>query len=426
MSTCLLWFRNNLRLSDNAPVAQAYAYYSEVIPVYVWPFEGGEDRWGNPLLGTHRKQFLKESVASLQMKLRAEGSDLLVVSGDAVEVLQKLAKDVGAQAIIGPKEMAHQETVQEADLECWGAKAGVRVNFYLERTLYSLGDLPFTLQNWPETFSKFRNKVERKCKVIPSMEAPEISPAPTLPEGWAFQQLKPGSVNRDARTAVPFEGGITEAWAALDHYFWETDGVATYKETRNELLGRDFSSKFSPFLAVGSLSAREIFSELTRYEEEVTSNESTYWLFFELLWREYFQWGALAHGRKYFLKTGLEPEKPWKLGFNAKAFERWKSGTTGDAFVDANMRELAATGFMSNRGRQNVASYLIHDMGLDWRAGAAWFESQLIDYDPASNYGNWLYIAGRGNDPRPFRKFNTKGQAERYDPQGAFVKTWLD
>ncbi|MGB0194829.1 MAG: FAD-binding domain-containing protein, partial [Schleiferiaceae bacterium] len=87
-------------------------------------------------------------------------------------------------------------------------------------------------------------------------------------------------------------------------------------------------------------------------------------------------------------------------------------------------KELAATGFMSNRGRQNVASYLVHDMGLDWRPGAAYFESQLIDYDPASNYGNWLYNAGRGNDPRPFRKFNTKFQAERYDPEGTFVRQW--
>jgi deoxyribodipyrimidine photo-lyase len=104
----------------------------------------------------------------------------------------------------------------------------------------------------------------------------------------------------------------------------------------------------------------------------------------------------------------------------------WKNGTTGDSLVDANMKELAATGFMSNRGRQNVASYLVHDLHLDWRYGAAWFEAMLVDHDPASNYGNWLYIAGVGNDPRPFRKFNTAFQAERYDPKGEYVNTWLD
>ncbi len=105
-------------------------------------------------------------------------------------------------------------------------------------------------------------------------------------------------------------------------------------------------------------------------------------------------------------------------------FQLWKEGKTGDSFVDANMRELAATGWMSNRGRQNVASYLIHDMQVDWLLGAAYFESQLIDYDPCSNYGNWAYIAGVGNDPRPVRKFNTAKQAQDYDPQRTYRKLW--
>ena len=101
------------------------------------------------------------------------------------------------------------------------------------------------------------------------------------------------------------------------------------------------------------------------------------------------------------------------------------SGNTGDPFVDANMRELLFTGWMSNRGRQNVASYLVHQMKQDWRKGAAWFESLLIDYDPASNYGNWMYAAGVGNDPRD-RVFNTKRQAAMYDKDGKFQQLWLN
>jgi deoxyribodipyrimidine photo-lyase len=166
--------------------------------------------------------------------------------------------------------------------------------------------------------------------------------------------------------------------------------------------------------------------ELDQFEERITSNDSTYWLFIELLWREFFQWTAYNAGKLLFMPTGLQPEKPWKPHFNNRKYEQWKNGETGDPLVDANMKELLTTGFMSNRGRQNVASFLIHDMGLDWRCGAAWFESQLIDFDPASNYGNWLYIAGRGNDPRPFRKFNTKMQLERYDPENSYVNTWLN
>lgn len=113
-----------------------------------------------------------------------------------------------------------------------------------------------------------------------------------------------------------------------------------------------------------------------------------------------------------------------KMRTSRAIFEQWASGQTGKPFVDANMHELNATGFMSNRGRQNVASYLVHDLGLDWRLGAAYFESLLIDYDVCSNWGNWNYVAGVGNDPRENRYFNIERQASMYDPQGKFVKVW--
>ena len=108
-----------------------------------------------------------------------------------------------------------------------------------------------------------------------------------------------------------------------------------------------------------------------------------------------------------------------------KTFHRWKEGRTPNAFVNANMIELATTGWMSNRGRQNVASYLVHDLGQDWLAGARHFEEHLIDYDPCSNYGNWMYLGGVGNDPRPNRAFNLEKQAEFYDPDSKFRNLWL-
>jgi deoxyribodipyrimidine photo-lyase len=229
----------------------------------------------------------------------------------------------------------------------------------------------------------------------------------------------------DDRAVLPFTGGENEASKRLQHYFWETENISTYKETRNGLLGADYSSKFSPWLANGSLSPRTIYWELKQFEREITSNQSTYWLFFELLWRDFFRYVSLKFGRRLFLKNGLKDEER-RFYFNKNKFEHWRTGNTGKPFVDANMRELLHSGYMSNRGRQNVASYLVHDMGLDWRAGAAWFESQLIDYDPCSNYGNWLYVSGLGNDPRPNRKFNVQRQANMYDPEGKYVETWLN
>ncbi|MCS7074883.1 MAG: cryptochrome DASH, partial [Bacteroidia bacterium] len=108
-----------------------------------------------------------------------------------------------------------------------------------------------------------------------------------------------------------------------------------------------------------------------------------------------------------------------------EVFERWKNAQTGEPWIDANMEELRKTGFLSNRGRQNVASYLVNDLRQPWQWGAEYFEAMLIDYDVCSNWGNWNYIAGVGNDPREDRYFNPKTQAQRYDPDGTFIKLWL-
>lgn len=422
MSTCILWFRNNLRVADNAPVAYAYANFDRVIPILLWDDASLETIAGELPLGAHRLQFLRESVEDLSERFEDAGSKLFVLDKQEVDIVE-LAKEVHAKAIIGPALQAYDETQEEASISKQASAAGIKTTWLRERTLYTRSALPFDLDGLPDVFTKFRKLVEKRSRVEHPIEEADITPLDDRP-GFTEALWQGAPVEHDERTAVPFKGGSRAAWDQIDYYVWENELILSYKETRNGLLGRDYSSKFSAYLSLGCISAREIFHEIQRFEDEVEGNESTYWLFFELLWREYFQWIALKHGKDLFLPLGLQPEKPLKGGFNAKAFARWKDGATGDAFVDANMKELAATGFMSNRGRQNVASYLVHDMGMDWRSGAAYFESQLIDYDPASNYGNWLYNAGRGNDPRPFRKFNTAFQAERYDPNGEFVAAW--
>ena len=159
------------------------------------------------------------------------------------------------------------------------------------------------------------------------------------------------------------------------------------------------------------------------YEREIEKNESTYWLIFELIWRDYFKYISLKHGHSFFHLGGiLKKEYSWNT--KPDFLLKWVEGKTAEPFVNANMIELKKTGFMSNRGRQNVASYFAKNMLMDWRMGAAYFEQQLIDYDVHSNWGNWMYVAGVGNDPRD-RKFNIKIQAERYDPKGQYQKLWL-
>ena len=175
-------------------------------------------------------------------------------------------------------------------------------------------------------------------------------------------------------------------------------------------------------MANGSISSRQIYWEIIDYEKEVKKNQSTYWLIFELIWRDYFKYIALKHQDAIFHLGGiLNKDYHWDTA-DAKV-NSWIEGTTREPFVNANMIELNKTGWMSNRGRQNVASYFAKDLLLDWRIGAAYFESQLIDYDVHSNYGNWMYVAGVGNDPRD-RKFNVRFQAERYDEGGKFQRLW--
>ncbi|KAG6509198.1 hypothetical protein ZIOFF_034589 [Zingiber officinale] len=207
-------------------------------------------------------------------------------------------------------------------------------------------------------------------------------------------------------------------------YAWMNDQLKDYKETRNGMLGPDYSTKFSPWLASGSISPRYIHEEVRRYEKQRLANESTYWVLFELIWRDYFRFLSIKYGNSIFHLGGpRNVVSNWSK--DKLMFESWRDGYTGYPLIDANMKELFTTGFMSNRGRQIVCSFLVRDMGIDWRMGAEWFESCLLDYDPASNYGNWTYGAGVGNDPREDRYFSIPKQAKTYDPEGEYVAYWL-
>lgn len=189
-------------------------------------------------------------------------------------------------------------------------------------------------------------------------------------------------------------------------------------------MGEYFSSKLSPWLAVGSISPRTVYHRVAKYEDEHGETVDTYWLGFELKWRDFFRFFAVKHGASMYRLGGpCQRHVPWKR--DSSSFQRWCQGQTGVPFVDANMRELARTGFMSNRGRQCVASYLTQDLQLDWRWGAIWFEHCLLDHDAASNYGNWACAAGVGMKGQRINRFNMAKQAQQYDKDAAYIKSWV-
>ncbi len=429
MKRALVWFKTDLRLSDNETFIKALNWADEVIPIYVIEEELLlENGLGFPRMGQLRYKFLLESLSSLDLALKSKGSGLLVLKGNPKIEIPKIALNYGAQKVFTKKEIAPEEIylIQIVEKELWKSK--VLLEQFSTSVLHQATSLPFSIKDCPDIFTMFRKKVEKESSVLDEFSTPIRITSPVISNAQIIlnEELGKIQVANDKRSVVQFKGGEEEAFNRLNYYLFESKCIQSYKETRNGLIGSDYSSKFSPFLAHGCISPRSIYHAVKRFEKELVENESTYWLIFELLWRDFFRYVMKKHKSKVFHLNGFSKQKVYyNATRNLDLFTKWKSGTTGNTFVDANMKELQLTGFMSNRGRQNVASYLIHDLKLDWRLGAAYFESQLIDYDVSSNWGNWAYIAGVGNDPKNGKKFDVNQQAIFYDKDMLYQKLWL-
>ncbi|AXR77851.1 DASH family cryptochrome [Natrarchaeobaculum sulfurireducens] len=425
MNTAVLWFRDDLRLTDNPTLTAALEAVDEVVPVYVVdPQRRRTSRYGPRKLGAHRARFRLESVRDLRESIRTRGGDLLVREGRPAAVVSELAERVDADAVYAQTKPATEE---RADTEAVRAALpdGTTFHGHWTHTLYHPDDLPTPVGGIDDTFTPWRHEVEDDASVRDPLEPPESIRTPELESGDVptLADLGLEEPPSDDRAVLAFEGGETAGKRRVERYLWDRDRLKTYKQTRNGLLGADYSSKFSPWLAAGCLSPRWINREVARYERERVANEDTYWLVFELLWRDFFQFQFAKYGGAFFTETGIrDVEKRWRR--DRERFRRWADGETGVPFVDANMRELERTGYLSNRGRQNVASFLVDALEVDWRWGAAHFERHLVDYDVASNWGNWAYQAGVGNDSRD-GYFDVLWQADRYDPDAEYVTTWL-
>ena len=424
----LVWFRNDLRLHDHEALYRAVKQKAQICPVYcVDPRQFGQTSFGFPKTGAIRAQFLLESLVDLRHSLEQLGSSLIVRTGLPEEVLPEIAQQVEAKAVYFHREITSEEVAVETALEAKLSALGIRMQEFWGSTLYHPDDLPFDIHHLPDLFTNFRKQVEKTSSLRTVFPTPkQLPPLPEMEMGQLpqLEQLGLDRPSVDPLGVLPFIGGETAGQARLQDYFWTQNRLKSYKQTRNGMLGADYSSKFSPWLALGCLSPRWIAEQVQLYERERVRNDSTYWLVFELLWRDFFRFVCAKYGDRVFYPSGLQGlQIPWKQDW--PRFQLWQEGKTGFPLVDANMRELAATGFMSNRGRQNVASFLTKNLGIDWRMGAEWFESQLIDYDVCSNWGNWNYTAGVGNDARGFRYFNIPKQSKTYDPDGDYIKHWL-
>lgn len=437
----LVLFHNDLRITDNATLSKAASLSNNgrLLLVYAPSLTDAVNKKVNrqayyyDTMGDARQRFLSESLAALDASLMQLGNRLLylqnnLATSDALTQLSEFIQQQHVTDICVSQTADYDQNQVYKRLQAQNPQ----VCWHVQTTTTLFDKLP--LDTLPQSFTAFRKKIEANYDLLQAKEDIVICPTPKslppMPETlqnsseyfFAAQTFDESVFDEPSQQLSDFKGGEPNGLKHLEVYF-DSDAPSTYKTTRNSLDDWTHSTKFSAWLANGSLSVNMVLNRLRRYERDIIANDSTYWIWFELLWREYFYWYAAAHQQKLFWFKGIAQHSP-STQFNQKRLAQWKNGTTRYPIVNACMNQLKSTGYMSNRGRQLVASCFIHELGLDWRYGASHFEQHLIDYDVASNWGNWQYLAGVGADPRGCRQFNLNKQTQQYDPNGDFINKW--
>lgn len=424
----LLWFKQDLRLDDHPAVRHA-AESRCALPLYVLDTRLLElAKSDRHRVGVHRARFLMEGLAALDGELRQRGSRLLVLAGDPEVLIPQLVSQLALTEVVTLDEHVPSENQR---LERLRAKLGpAELRLYPASTLGLLdggldGETPAI-----SSFGRFVAEVDRLQPTFQPLAAPgEMPPLPARSHDLfeplpTLSQLGVGEPLAFANSAFPFSGGEPAARAHLHDYLWKTGNVRRYEDEHELMLGVEGSSKLAPWLAQGSLSPRRVAAELRRYEAQAGADTSTRLLWRSLLWREFFACTLRRHGESLFQTRGLKATRNTPRG-NDQRFVSWCEGRTGVPLIDACMRELASTGYLSHVARRIVASYLVRHLEQDWRLGAEWFEEHLLDYEPASNWGNWAFIAAAAVDPQRAASFNVMRQARRHDPQAEYVARWL-
>ncbi len=351
------------------------------------------------LRGPHQRRLEAQALAALHARLAAAGIPLLAFpQHTTAAALAELHPVVRPEAVLHASESRLFDT------------------------------LPVAAERFPRVFSQFRRGLERDPE--PPLPPPDLAGLggawSELPGAWLAPPVAAGA-GGDPRSAFPFSGDEPTALARLQHYLCGSDGLRTYKASRNGLVGTECSAKFSPFLGVGSLSVRRIWQELLRYQALHGADEGSVCMQQELLWREFFLWSEQHHGVAFHAPGGIQ-QRPPEWDADRERFVRWTRAESGHPLIDAQLNELLTTGYLSNRGRQWVASHFVNELRLPWTWGARFFEWALIDAHPALNTGNWAYLAGVGSDPRSFggapRRFDLERQVRLYDPQQSHRQRW--
>lgn len=409
----IVWFRQDLRLRDNPALHAAAATGLPVLPVYIWSPEeegdwapGGASRW-----------WLHHSLNSLDESLRERGSRLILARGRAPEVLRKLAADTGATCVHWNKRYEPaalkcsqlvSQSLQRDSIQHFEENGSLLVD---PVTFLNKSDKPY------QVYTPFQRSLLHDLDPGAQLQIPRtLRPPARWPKSLelASFDLIPGIPWYETMAAT-WQPGEAGALSNLRRFL--DKALEDYREARN-VPGVRGTSRLSPHLHFGEIGPRQIWHALGQ-----RGRTSTF--LHEIVWREF-----AHHLLVHFPLTPSEPlheqfrKFPWQR--NAKLLRAWQRGRTGLHLVDAGMRELWATGWMHNRVRMVVASFLVKNLLIGWQEGAAWFWDTLVDADLANNTLNWQWSAGCGADAAPyFRIFNPQTQAERFDPDSRYICKWV-
>ena len=414
----LVWFKNDLRLHDNEAFNKAIDECDELLFCFCLEKKSFEILpVGFRKADIIRFKFLQQSVLNLQKHLELLNGHLLIGDISAVDTLPEMVAKYEITDIYAEEEYASEEMTLISDVK--NALPKINFHFYWGKTLYHKEDIPFEISKIPLTSKAYRIPAGKNAEPRKTFTCPKELKAFKKAKSNKFPSYKVyGFTKKEFDNAEPFvEGGEDAALERLQYYTFESELLTGYRWSRNKSDGLDYSSKFSPYLALGCISPRKIYETVKDYEEQIKKNASTWWLVFELVWRDYFTFKAMRFADEIFKTKGYK-NKVVEWENDPIKFERWCAGATGVPFVDAHMRQLNETGFMSNRGRVNCASYFVHDLKINWTWGAAYFESKLIDYDVSSNWMNWHMQAFE------IWYTNPVNQANKYKAQN-FIRNWI-
>lgn len=396
MPAAVLLFTRDLRVHDNPALRVAASEYDSVVPLFVLD-DTLVGRFGVP----NRMKFLIESLADLRESLAARGAQLVVRRGDTAGEAVTVARKAGAETVVLAEDASawaqrRARRLREARLdvrECPGV------------TVVPPGEL--LPAGGGDSFRVF-SPYWRRWRAHPKRDVVGAPRSLTPVEGIA-----PGRLPAAPGGASPGGAPGGEGAARKRAHKWIHGHLHEYAETNNDMAG-DRTSRLSPYIHFGCISPRELVDMAAGADGEPWVRQ--------LAWRD-FHTQLLAADPRVAHADSHREQKDWNDDPDGLA--AWKEGETGVPLVDAAMKQLRAEGWMHNRARLVVGSYLTKTLGIDWREGAAHFYDWLVDGDIANNAGNWQWVAGTGADPRPYRKLNPERQAKRFDPEGEYVRRWL-